>query len=183
VAAVFFSALAIRRQTLARTYCHQKLYVIDFSGRGGVIRTRDPLVQDQNDPQVQQQQQQAQAREAQQQQLMDAMAQAQLGEAQGKAQAAQAGAMKTMAEAQGMAQGQQQGGLSPQDAMLMQHSQAQAETQTREGQLKNALLEATLHERQSRAVKADLDVQGASLKNRITLARIQGQQTGYPSNL
>jgi hypothetical protein len=47
VAAVFFSALAIRRQTLARTYCHQKLYVIDFSGRGGVIRTRDPLVPNQ----------------------------------------------------------------------------------------------------------------------------------------
>ncbi|MGO9171999.1 MAG: portal protein [Rhodomicrobium sp.] len=124
----------------------------------------------------------AQQAQAMQQQVQMGMAQAKIAETQGRAQKAQAEAVRTHVETQLMASGGQAAPPmpSPQEA----HAAAMQEVALgREASLKNALLEASVQERQARANKAEVDLQGGIMKNDITRARFMQGDRGFSSNL
>jgi len=115
------------------------------------------------------------------QQMEAALGQAKVAETQGRAQKAQAEAMRTHVETQLMVSGQQQTPPqpSPQEAQAAAMQQvADAHTKA----LQAALLEASVEERRARAAKANVDLQGGVMKNALMQAHM-GAGGGFPSNL
>jgi uncharacterized phage infection (PIP) family protein YhgE len=125
-------------------------------------------------PEMQQQQ-------AMQQQIAQGMAQAKISETQGRAAKSHAEAQRAQLETQLLAVGQGQG-QQPEPQPDPRLAMAKEMQEGQQGQLKNALLAASLDERRARAAKAAVDLQGGMLKNEIMRAR-QGAGGGFPSNL